>query len=131
MTSRVELLRSLPLFLKAWIAIEVVAFVVGPVLNPNPRSFPILVGQLLFWGGIAFLLARGMSARSRGAWIGALLWAAVQLVAGIGIVRSALGGGSVDLAWGVWGGTASFAQIIALLSPGARAWMRGEKEDRA
>ena len=111
--------RSAPLALWVWIGLEALSFVVAPFLRPGP---PVFVTTWAFFGALAALLAYGLWRRNRLAWVIALLLSAWGLLGGLLIVP-AFFSGSEDIEWFVWGLLFSAATLLALLSPGMRAWI--------
>lgn len=109
-----------PTALWVWIALEVLGFVVAPFLRPGP---PVFVAPWVFFGVLSVLLAFGLWRRSRIAWVMALLLALWGIFGGL-LAFAAFFSGSDDVGWFVWGLGLSLASLLALVSPGMRAWIK-------
>lgn len=112
--------RRAPVALWIWIGLEVLSFIVAPILRPGPTVF---LTTWAFFGALSALLAFGLWRRSRFAWVVALMLALWGLLGGI-FVFPAFFSGSDNLGWFIWGFGFSLASLLALVAPGMRAWIR-------
>ncbi len=111
----------MPNFLKAWIGLQLISFVVGPILDPvNGMSW----GRLLGWILIAAALAYGLACHSRAAWVIALLFAGLSLLGGLRVFTGLVEGLDRESVWEAWGLLFGVADLAILLSPQAKAWIK-------
>lgn len=112
--------RRAPTSLWVWIGLEVLSFVVAPILRPGP---PVFLSTWAFFGALSTLLGFGLWRRSRLAWVVAVMLALWGLLGGM-LVFPAFFNGSEDIEWFVWGLGFSLGSLLALVAPSMRAWIR-------
>jgi hypothetical protein len=108
-----------PSFLKAWIGLQVVAFVVGPRLDPRAG---VPWGSLAIWIVIVAALAYGLAYHSKVAWVLSILLGTIGLFGATALLGS--DGWDRETVWFAWGLLIGLAQLAILLSPSARAWIK-------
>ena len=107
------------MFLRIWIALHVISFVLGVALIPRPA----LITRSLVWTMLMFLLAWAMFRHHRAAWVIAVLLAAFAFaaaVAGLWELGLAI---SKERLWYLWGIPFGLANLVVLLSLQARDWI--------
>lgn len=110
-----------PTGLWVWVGLEALSFVVAPLLRPGT---PVFVTTWAAWGAFSALLAFGLWRRSVIAWVIALLLSIWGVLGGLFLFPAFLSP-SDDIAWFAWGLGLSLGTLLALVSPGMRAWVRG------
>ena len=110
-----------------WIGLEALSFVVAPLLRPGPSLF---VTSWAIFGALSALLAFGLWRRSRLAWVIGLLLSIWGVLGGL-LLFPALSSGSEEIAWFAWGLGFSLGSLLALVSPGIRAWIREQPVEPA
>ena len=121
---------GLPRFLKLWIVLHLVSFVVAPFMNTGPfRSWVSYAIGALVVAAIGF----GMWRHAKGAWVGAVLLAGWTILGGLPALRVALDGldafdGVRDLLWYLSGFVFGGLGLAVLLSGEALDWVNRPTE---
>lgn len=116
-------LAAIPIWLRLWLAFQVLASVLGPLFRPQGGT----PTRSLVWGIVMMLIGWAMWERSKAAWIGALLlavWAVYASVMTLFVWNPNLGP-IQPVGWFVLGVATGPVALALLLSPSARRWVNG------
>lgn len=112
----------MPVFLKAWGAVQVVGFVASGMFFERTDAVWV---RWLFWIPILLAIGAAMLRHSKGAWAAAVILGAFALLGGLpvlGLLSSAETDGE-ELAWLLYGCAFAVADLSILFSRSARAWV--------
>lgn len=115
---------AIPLWLRLWLAVQIIFFVVDPLLAPQRGSLM----RALVWALIMLVIGRAMWKRSKAAWVVAVLLAIWSLITALPLLFAWTRGFDRAFAWFLWGFVVGLADLAILLSRQARDWVNEPTE---